>query len=178
MGPLAPLSTPSSNSCSEGRQSGGMCAAKAAMVVGTSFSRRSLRRAPSLRKSASVGICHSHNGSGEPSCIWQPVGRGEWTMTGTSSGFGGQGNEGATFYRKLPRRASLLETLFRGTGRLSQRLWDLYPNTMRKRRSSPEKNYKAADKTPGYRGTFAGIESNSAALEHFNFEMLDCEAAE
>ena len=89
-----------------------MCAAKAAMVVGTSFSRRSLRRAPSLRKSASVGICHSHNGSGEPSCIWQPVGRGEWTMAGTSSGFGEQGKERATFYRKLPRRASLQRLYF------------------------------------------------------------------
>lgn len=48
---------------------------------------------------------------------------------------------------------------------------------MRKRRSSPEKNYRAADKTPGYRGPLADIESNYAALEHFNFEMLDCEAA-
>ena len=42
---------------------------------------------------------------------------------------------------------------------------------MRKRRSSPEKNYRAADKTPGYRGPLADIESNYAALEHFKVEM-------
>ena len=42
---------------------------------------------------------------------------------------------------------------------------------MRKRRSSPEKNYRTVDKTPGYRGPLADIESNYAALEHFKVEM-------